>query len=77
MAFTQVATVPKTAERCKVEGIGLSARQLRCLCKEGKLKHVMMGRNILIYWPNLIAMLESGGQEEKPPEYGRIRKVEV
>lgn len=44
MAFTQVATIPKTAERCKAEGIGLSARQLRCLCKEGRLKHVMMER---------------------------------
>ena len=77
MAFTQVATIPKTAERCKAEGIGLSARQLRCLCKEGRLKHVMMGRTALIYWPNLIAMLESGGEAKKSPEYGKMRKVEV
>ena len=76
MEFTQVATIPKTAERCKAEGIGLSAQQLRCLCKEGQLKHTKMGRVVLIYWPNLIAMLESGGGQEAPePELGKIRPI--
>ena len=27
--FTQVATIPKTAQRCKAEGIGLTENQLR------------------------------------------------
>ena len=31
--FTQVATIPKTAARCKAEGIGLSEAQLRVLCR--------------------------------------------
>lgn len=75
--FTQVATIPKTAQRCKAEGIGLSARQLRCLCKTAGLKHVMMGRTALIYWPNLLALLESGGQQEAPPQpqWGQIRPI--
>lgn len=74
--FTQVATIPKTAERCRAEGIGLSARQLRCLCKDGRLKHTMMGRNVLIYWPNLLQMLESGGNAAPDmPEVGRIRPI--
>lgn len=60
-AFAQVATIPRTAQRCEAEGLGLSARQLRALCKSGRLKHTMMGRKALIYWPNLLQMLESGG----------------
>lgn len=74
--FTQVATIPKTAQRCKAEGIGLSAQQLRCLCKAGQLKHTKMGRTALIYWPNLIEMLESGGEPSPPPiKPGQIRPI--
>ena len=43
--FTQVATIPKTAQRCKAEGIGLSENQLRTLCARGELKHTQMGKN--------------------------------
>ena len=46
--FTQVATIPRTAARCKAEGIGLSANQLRVLCKRGLLKHTQMGSQALI-----------------------------
>ena len=78
MPYTQVAAIPKTAERCKAEGIGLSAQQLRCLCKDGRLKHVMMGRKVLIYWPNLLEMLESGSPPEPPMQPlkgGQMRKI--
>ena len=60
--WTQTATITKTAERCKAEGIGLSYHQLWSLCKQGRLKNIPMGRSRLIYWPNLIAFLESGGE---------------
>ena len=74
--FTQVATIPKTARRCKAEGIGLSEAQLRVLCKRGELKHTKMGHSNLIYWPNLIAFLESGSpQQETPVEQGKIRRI--
>lgn len=75
--FTQVATIPKTAQRCKAEGIGLSARQLRYLCSTGQLKHTMMGRNVLIYWPNVLRMLERGGgtTDAMPAEPGKIRPI--
>lgn len=79
MQYTQVATIPKTAERCAAEGIGLSARQLRCLCKDGRLKHTMMGRNVLIYWPNLLQMLESGSTPEpprQPQKPGQMQRIE-
>ncbi|MGI6255706.1 MAG: hypothetical protein ACOYJZ_08750 [Acutalibacter sp.] len=74
--FTQVATIPKTAARCKAEGIGLSEAQLRVLCKRGELKHTKMGHSSLIYWPNLIEFLENGSQEAKPPAVGKIRRIE-
>ena len=45
--FTQVATIPKTAQRCKAEGIGLSENQLRTLCARGELKHTQMGTDLL------------------------------
>ena len=76
--FTQVATIPKTAARCKAEGIGLSENQLRTLCARGELKHTQMGKKSLIYWPNLLELLESGTrQEETPVAYGKVRRVEV
>lgn len=76
--FTQVATIPKTAARCKAEGIGLSENQLHTLCARGELKHTQMGKKSLIYWPNLLELLERGTpQEETPVVYGKIRRVEV
>ena len=74
--FTQVATIPKTAARCKAEGIGLSANQLRVLCKRGLLKHTQIGNKPLIYWPNLLEFLESGTPDPPPPEVGTIRRIE-
>ena len=74
--FTQVATIPRTAARCKAEGIGLSANQLRVLCKRGLLKHTQMGNKPLIYWPNLLEFLESGTPDPPPPEVGKIRRIE-
>ena len=74
--FTQVASIPRTAARCKAEGIGLSANQLRVLCKRGLLKHTQMGSKSLIYWPNLLEFLESGTPDPPPPEVGTIRRIE-
>ena len=45
--FAQVATIPKTAQQCKAEGIGLSENQLRTLCARGELKHTQMGTDLL------------------------------
>lgn len=74
--FTQVATIPKTAQRCKAEGIGLSENQLRTLCARGELKHTQMGHKALIYWPNLIELLERGTPpQEDTTVYGKIRRI--
>ncbi len=77
--YTQVATIPKTAERCRAEGLGVSAHQLRAWCKSGKLKHIQEGRIALIYWPNLLQFLEGHGMEQVIPTpvvpLGTMRKV--
>lgn len=74
--FTEVATIPQTAARCKAEGLGLTAYQLRYLCKSGQLVHTMMGTKTLIFWPNLLELLESGTPDPPPPEVGTIRRIE-
>lgn len=74
--WKQTATITKTAERCKAEGIGLSYHQLWSLCKQGRLKNIPMGRSKLIYWPNLIAFLESGEESGgSPAPYGTITPI--
>lgn len=72
--YTQTATIPKTAERCKAEGLGVTARQLRAWCKEGRLRHTSIGSKALIYWPNLIRFLEAGDTKkaEPPAPWGTV-----
>lgn len=71
--FTQVATIPKTAQRCKAEGIGLSENQLRTLCARGELKHTQMGTDLLAQ--PLRAAGAGTPQEEAPVVYGKIRRI--
>ena len=78
--FTMMATIPKTAERCRAEGLGVSAHQLRTWCKSGKLKHIQDGRIALIYWPNLLAFLAGEGSAREPDvapvvPFGTVRPV--
>lgn len=77
--YTQVATIPKTAERCRAEGLGVSAHQLRAWCKSGKLQHIQEGRIALIYWPNLLRFLEGHGMEQVTPasvtSLGTVRRI--
>lgn len=78
--YTQMATIPKTAERCKAEKLGVTAWQLRAWCKSGMLKHVRCGQKFLIYWPNLLAFLESGTTREpaepRAASFGTMRRIE-
>lgn len=76
MKYTQVATIPMTAKRCAAEGIGITEWQLRSLCKDGSLVCSKIGRKSLIYWPNLIKLLEEGTCAESNKDYGTIRKIE-
>ena len=41
--YTQMATIPKTAKRCKDENLGITEWNLREWCKSGALKHIRCG----------------------------------
>lgn len=61
--FTQVATIPKTAQRCKAEGIGLSENQLRTLCARGGAETHPDGEKV----PDLLAQpLRAAGAGHAP-----------
>ena len=61
--FTQVATIPKTAARCKAEGIGLSENQLRTLCARGGAETHPDGEKV----PDLLAQpLRTAGKGHTP-----------
>ncbi len=73
--WKQTATITKTAERCKAEGLGVTEWAIRAWCREGKLRHVMAGKKALIYWPNLIAFLEGGEEDRETAPYGTITPI--
>ena len=75
MQFTDVATIEKTYERAKAENLGVSKTALRRWCKDGTLKTVHTGTKYLIYWPNLLNLLQNGADIEQAPEYGKIRRI--
>ena len=61
--FTQVATIPKTAQRCKAEGIGLTENQLRTLCARGGAETHPDGEKV----PDLLAQpLRAAGKGHAP-----------
>ena len=60
--FTQVATIPKTAQRCKAEGIGLSENQLRTLCARGGAETHPDGEKV----PDLLAQLVGAAGKRYP-----------
>ena len=80
--YTQTATIPKTAERCKAENLGITAWNLREWCKSGALKHIRCGTKFLIYWPNLLEFLETGmpvptaEPTNAAAPYGTMRRIE-
>ena len=61
--FTQVATIPKTAQRCKAEGIGLSENQLAHPLRPGGAETHPDGQES----PDLLAQpLRAAGEEHAP-----------
>lgn len=61
--FTQVATIPKTAQRCKAEGIGLSENQLAHPLRPGGAETHPDGEKV----PDLLAQpLRAAGAGHAP-----------
>ena len=72
--WTSTATIDKTYERAKAEGLGLSKNFIRQKCLDGSLKTTRVGVKYYIYWPNLIKLLENG-DGFPPPERAEIFKA--
>jgi hypothetical protein len=66
-----------TFERAQAEGLGVSLNFIRKACADGRLKHTKAGTKHLIYYPNLIKLLENGddadGGNEIPRQPERYR----
>lgn len=76
MQFTEVATIEKTFERSKAENLGISRNFLRQRCIDGSLKSVRAGSKYLIFWPNLISLIQNGDMPEVPEQdSGKIRRI--
>ena len=76
MQFTEVATIDKTYERAKINGLGLSKTFIRRHCLDGSLKSVKTGNKYLIYWPNLLRLIENGDLvDHSEQESGKIRRI--
>lgn len=76
MQFTEVATIEKTFERSKAENIGISRNFLRQRCIDGSLKSVRAGSKYLIFWPNLISLIQNGDVPEvREQDNGKIRPI--
>lgn len=58
--YTQTATINVTAKRCAEENLGITAMMIRKLISDGQLPYNEIGNRKLIYFPNLIKMLEEG-----------------
>ena len=74
--FTQVATIPKTARRCKAEGIGLTENQLRTLLRPRRAETTPDGQES----PDLLAQPVGAAGKRHPAGgkalgYGEIRKI--
>lgn len=67
---------PKRPSGARRRASAYRKTSLRTLCARGELKHTQMGKKSLIYWPNLLELLERGTpQEETPVVYGKIRRI--
>lgn len=61
----QMLTVKESVSRCADSGFSISEYALRLWLKQGKVPFVMAGHSKkLIYFPNLLDFLTSGGGKE-------------
>lgn len=70
-----LASIHKTALRCKQEGVGLSECAIRGLVKSGDIPSVVIGNKSLVYWPNLIQFVAQGNNGMSETPNGPIRQV--
>lgn len=78
MNYPNILSIHKTAERCKAEGIPLPEKAIRRFVKNGSLPAIQSGTKSLIYFPNVIKLVEHGNDAfivDPPCGTGGIRKM--
>lgn len=76
MSYPDMLSIAKTAERCKVEGIPLSEKALRCFVKDGSLPATHTGKKALLYFPNVREFVKRGNNQcERSENVGGIRTI--
>ena len=79
--YSSLASIHKTALRCKNEGIPLPEKLLRLACESGTLPAIKTGRIYLILWDNVLAFVRNGTNQSVSKENlaktkeGEIRRV--
>jgi hypothetical protein len=72
---TQTNTIQGTYERAVSEGLGVSRNFIRQACLDGRLKCNRAGKKFLIFWPNLLELLQNGDAELESVADNVIRKL--
>lgn len=75
MEFDDLASIHKTAQRCKAAGIPLAEKALRRFVKSGELPAVQTGTKALILWDNVQEFVRRGNNTPKEVLNGQIRRI--
>ena len=75
MTYSDILSIPKTAARCKAEGIPLPEKAIRRFVKDGSLLSIKTGTKTLIYFPNVIEFIKRGNRTQENSESGGIRRI--
>ncbi|MDD4592241.1 MAG: hypothetical protein PHG06_17715 [Parabacteroides sp.] len=76
MAFTKIATINKTFERCQAENIGISKHLIRQLASSGQIPSIMAGKTRLINYDLLLDFLNNGTVQTPQSETaGHIKPI--
>ena len=75
MAYPDVLSIAKTAERCRVEGIPLAEKAIRRLVKAGDIPAIQTGKKALIFFPNVRRFVEQGNTAKPEVATGTIRRI--
>ena len=65
--MNQLLTIRQAADRARTELPGLSENLLREMIKDGRLRVTRAGNRALIFWPNVLKVLEKGEAVDTSP----------
>ncbi len=75
--YPDLASIHKTAERCKTENIPLSEKALRRFVRNRELAAIQTGTKTLLLWDNVLAFVRAGNnaRAEECAQTGYIRPI--